>query len=109
MRLEGKKETIGTTPFDWVMPEDLADRLSEGQSVRLTFEKPGMRATTHTLKADQLKDGRAVVAKGLKPVVRRALGPAHSPSTKKPSGKKKAAKKAPAKKPKAKPKSGFTF
>ena len=119
VRLEGQPETLGTTPFDWVMSEELADQLNDDKAVRLTFEKPGLRATTHTLMKDQVKDGRAVVAKPLKPVVRRALGPSHSPRSKRSSSKAKTkAKPVAAKtktktktkaKTKAKPAFQFTF
>lgn len=115
VRLEGSDESIGTTPFDWVMPEKLADELAGGASIRLTFEKPGMRATSHVLVSGELKNGRAVVAKALKPVVRRAVGPAHEKRAKRgkssPQAKKRAPAARPSPKPKAKPKpkSGFTF
>ena len=112
VRVEGTEAKLGTTPFDWVMSEALADKLAAGESVRLTFERPGSRASTHTLTQDQLKNGRAVVAKPLKPVVRRALGPAHSgrskSATKRAESKPKPKPK-PKKKPKKKPRSGFTF
>jgi serine/threonine protein kinase len=109
VRLEGESTVLGTTPFDWTMPEALADRLGEDKTVRFTFEKPGLRATTHTLTKAQLKDGRAVVAMALRPVVRRATGPSPSSRSKSSASKPKPKPVASKPRPKPKPKPKFTF
>ena len=106
VRLERDPAVLGTTPLDWVMTEALADRLSDDKAIGFTFEKPGFRATTHELTKDLFKDGRAVVAPPLKPIVRRARGPSQGSRSSSSTSKSKPKSKP---KPKSQPKPKFTF
>jgi hypothetical protein len=99
VHLDGASQAIGTTPFDWAMPAEVADRVESGKPAKFSFIKPGLRTASHTLGASDIKSGRAVVATALYPKVQRAPSPARARSQSRP-----ATRKAPASKPKPKPK-----
>ena len=102
IHLDGASQSIGTTPFDWAMPADVADRVEAGKPAKFSFIKPGLRTSTHSLGASDIKSGRAVIATVLHPKVQRPLSPARARSQRRPS--KPAA--SPAKTTKPKKKSG---
>jgi hypothetical protein len=80
VHLDGASQSIGTTPFDWAMPADVADRVEAGKPAKFSFIKPGLRTASHSLGASDIKSGRAVIATVLHPKIQRAPSPARARS-----------------------------
>lgn len=68
--LKGGDE-LGATPYEWLVPEAVFDRLEAGQEVKLAFELDGRRPTERAVTAAALARDEPLVAE-LEPAARRA-------------------------------------